>query len=187
MTMTVAVTDPMALVGFVAFDRDGEQLGEVEGVYMGPEAPEWAALLLPNGRFVVVPLAEAEVYEDSLDLPFTTAEVYGAPLQRRQLLEDLTESQETQLSAYFSGLGEPGSPVAEVASTAKAQGRQVASTAVDRSQQVAATAKQQSQRVAEAADGNPAAGAAASSCHRPTMGERHVGAVPDSTTNPVNW
>ena len=114
---------------------------------MGPEEPEWAVLLLATGRYVIVPLAEANLYEDSLDLPFTAAEVQGAPLQQRSFPEDLTQSQEDELTAYFSS----GTAPAEVASTANDQGRQVASTAVEESQQVASTAKEQSQRVASTA------------------------------------
>ncbi len=69
--LTMAVTDPMAIIGFVVFDWNGEEVGEVEGVLMGAEAPEWAVLLLPAGRYVLVPMADADIYEDSLDLPFT--------------------------------------------------------------------------------------------------------------------
>ena len=146
--MTMAVTDPMAIIGFVVFDRDGGEVGEVEGVFMGPEEPEWAVLLLRTGRYVLVPLVEADIYEDSLDLPFTAAQVRGAPHQQRVLPEDLTQSQEDQLTAYFAS----GSrPVAEAASTVKDQGRQVASVAVDQSRQVTSTAKLQSQRVASTA------------------------------------
>ena len=146
--MTMVVTDPMAIIGFVVFDRDGEEVGEVEGVFMGPEEPDWAVLLLPTGRYVLVPLADADIYEDSLDLPFTASQIHEAPLQQRVLPEDLTQSQEDELTAYFAG----GSrPVAEAASTAKDQGRQLASTAVDRSHQVASTAKQQSRQVASTA------------------------------------
>ena len=148
--MTATMIDPMDLVGFAAFDSAGEQLGEVEGVYMGEEAPEWAAVLLATGAFVVVPLAEAEVYEDSLDLPFSAAEVMGAPLQEAELLEDLTEDQEEQLAAYFSGADAPVAP-AEVASAAKEQGRQVAATAVEQTTEVAATARDEGQRVASTA------------------------------------
>ncbi|MBA2751619.1 MAG: hypothetical protein H0U41_05185 [Actinobacteria bacterium] len=159
MTMTMSEpmeTDPMALVGFVVFDSDGSELGEVEGVYMGAEEPEWAALLLPTGQFAIVPLIEAEIYEDSIEVPFTAAEVASAPLLQAELLEDLTEDQEDLLSDHYSGASGALSDAVvdattEVASTAKEQGRQVASTAVDHSQEVAATAKQEGQRVASTA------------------------------------
>ncbi len=161
-TMTDPMADPMALVGFVAFDRDGVELGQIEGVYMGDEEPEWAAVLLTNGSFVVVPLDEAELYEDSLDLPFTVEEVMSAPLQQDDLLEDLTEDQEYELSAYFSGSdgsGADGSAggadakeaAADVATQAKEQGRQVAETAVDQTHEVASTAKEEGRRVASTA------------------------------------
>lgn len=159
MTMTITdpvtdpMTDPMALVGFVAFDRDGQELGQIEGVYMGDEEPEWAAVLLTNGSFVVVPLDAAELYEDSLDLPFSAAEVMGAPLQQDDLVEDLTEDQEAELSAYFSSGDGSGTEDAagDVASQAKEQGRQVAQTAVDQTQEVASNAKQEGRRVASSA------------------------------------
>ena len=152
---TMTISDPTALVGFVAFDSEGEELGEVEGVYLGTDAPEWAALLVDE-RFVIVPLADAQLYEDSLDLPFTAAEIGGAPLQQDDLLEDLTEDQEEQLLAYYSGssIGTAGGvrdAGAEVASTAKDQGQEVASAAKEHGQQVASTAKEQGQRVASTA------------------------------------
>ncbi|CAA9268510.1 MAG: hypothetical protein AVDCRST_MAG76-3226 [uncultured Acidimicrobiales bacterium] len=150
--MTMTMTDPMALVGFVAFDSDGVELGEVEGVYMGAEEPEWAALLLPSGLFALVPLIEAEIYEDSIEVPFTAGEVASSPLQQADLLEDLTEDQEEQLSAYYStASGTMPAATSEVASTAKEQSRQVASTAADHSQEVASTAKEEGQRVASTA------------------------------------
>ena len=150
--MTMTMTDPMALVGFVAFGSDGVELGEVEGVYMGVEGPEWAALLLPSGLFALVPLTEAEIYEDSIEVPFTAAEVAASPLQQPDLLEDLTEDQEEHLTAYFSGAsGTLAGAATEVRSTAKEQGREVASTAVDHSQEVASTAKEEGQRVASTA------------------------------------
>lgn len=158
MTMTITdpitdpMTDPMALVGFVAFDRDGQELGQIEGVYMGDQEPEWAAVLLTNASFVVVPLDAAELYEDSLDLPFTAAEVMGAPLQQDDLLEDLTEDQEDELGAYFSSGDRSGTEAAAgVASDAKEQGLQVAQTAVDQTQEVASKAKEEGRRVASTA------------------------------------
>jgi hypothetical protein len=158
---TMTITDPTALVGFVAFDVEGEKLGEIEGVYLGTDQPEWAAVLLDD-QFVIIPLHEAQVYEDSLDVPYTLAEVLGAPLQQPDLLEDLTEDQEEELVAYYTGslsgsdggssdsggVREAGS---EVASTAKQQGQEVASTAKQQSQEVASSAKQQGQRVASTA------------------------------------
>lgn len=149
----MTMTDPMALVGFMTFDRDGEELGEVEGVYMGAEEPEWASVLLATGTFVVVPLADAEIYEDSLDLPFSAAQVLSAPFQDDDLLEDLTEDQEEQLEAYFSAAdGEGGgSAAAEAASTAKEQGRAVAATAVDQTSEVASAASDEGQHVASTA------------------------------------
>ncbi len=142
--MTVA-GDPLPLVGLVAFDLDGEELGEVARVYMGPEEAEWAALLLPSGCFVVVPLAEAEIYEDSLALAFPAALVRDSPLQQRVLLEDFTKSQEDELTAYFSGAPRPG---IEVASAPMERGRQVASTAADGPQEAASAAKRPTERVA---------------------------------------
>lgn len=164
-TMIAEMTaDPTALVGFAAFDRDGEELGEIEGVYLGTEEPEWAAILVGT-RFVIVPLLDAEIFEDSLTIPYTAAEVAGAPLQQEELLEDLTEEQEDVLVTYFSGDmtgsttgSTTGSPTetakaagAEVASTARDQGQEVAAAAKDHGQQVASSAKEETARVASTA------------------------------------
>ncbi len=150
--MTMTAIDPTALVGFVVFDREGAELGEVEGVYLGAEEPEWAAVLM-DGQFVIIPLVDAEVYEDSLDVPLTAAEVSMAPWQQDELLEDLTEEQEDELVEYYTGLQAPGAreAAAEVASTAKEQGQEVAAAAKEHGQQVASTAKEQGQRVASTA------------------------------------
>ena len=150
--MTMTMTDPMAMVGFAAFDSDGVEVGEVDGVYMGEEAPEWAALLLPTGQYAIVPLADAEIYEDSIELPYSAAEVASAPLLQDELLEDLTEDQEILLAEYFSGAsGTTSSAAGDIAATAKEQGREVASTAKEQGQEVAATAKEQTQEVAATA------------------------------------
>lgn len=161
---TMAIADPTALVGFAVFDRDGVELGEVEGVYLGTDEPEWAAVLI-EGRFVIIPLVDAEVYEDSVDIPFTADEVRGAPWQQDDLLEDLTEEQEAELVDYYTvglasvsnGASSAGATGAvadagvEVASTARDQGQEVASAAKEHGQQVASTAKEQGQRVASTA------------------------------------
>ena len=150
--MTMTAIDPTALVGFVVFDREGAELGEVEGVYLGAEEPEWAAVLM-DGQFVIIPLVDSEVYEDSLDVPLTAAEVSMAPWQQDELLEDLTEEQEDELVEYYTGLQAPGAREAapEVASTAKEQGQEVASTAKEQGQEVAAAAKEHGQQVASTA------------------------------------
>jgi hypothetical protein len=163
--MTMTMIDPTTLVGFVVFDGEGEKLGEIEGVYLGTEEPEWAALLMDD-LFVIIPLSEATIYEDSIDIPFTVAEVQGAPWQQPELLEDLSEEQEDDLVAYYSGefagstgVARAGAEVAstakdqgqEVASTAKEQGYEVASTAKEQGFEVASTAKEQGQRVASTA------------------------------------
>lgn len=149
---TMTITDPTALVGFVASDVEGEKLGEIEGVYLGTDHPEWAAVLVED-QFVIIPLHDAQVYEDSLDVPYTLAEILGAPLQQPDLLEDLTEDQEDELIEYYSGSTDGGAREAgsEVASTAKEQGQEVASTAKEQGQEVASSAKQQGQRVASTA------------------------------------
>ena len=149
---TMMVSDPTALVGFAAFDRNGEELGEVEGVYLGTEEPEWAAVLVGT-RFVIIPLLDAEIFEDSLTVPYAADEIAGAPLQQEELLEDLTEAQEDTLVAYYSSdmAASVKDAGAEVASTARDQGQEVAAAAREHTQQVASTAKEQAASVASTA------------------------------------
>ncbi len=150
MTATT-VSNPLSMIGYPVFDSEGTELGEVAGVYLDQSTgePEWAALRLTDGGVTVVPLAEAGLYEDSVDLPFDAQQVRAAPYQQHDLARELSPDQESQLYSYY-GQGDPREVATEVASTAEEQGRQVALRARDQSQQVASTARDQTERVASA-------------------------------------
>lgn len=151
---TTNIPSPLSLVGHVAFDREGDELGEIAGVYLDRQSsqPEWAAVRLVGGGITVVPLADAVVYEDSLEVPFTRQQVAAAPYQRRRLSRELSEDEEAALYRHYSeGRGSLQAASTEVASAAREQGQQVASAAQDQAQQVASAAQDQAQQVASAA------------------------------------
>ncbi len=151
MTTTASMADTLSLVGFIAFDPEGGEVGEVLGAYPGPE--RWSALRMDDGTAALVPLVDAQVYEDSLEIPFTTEQVRRAPLRGPEPPDVLSEEGELELLSYYrEGIRRPtaqaGAAGQEVASTAKRQARRATATAVDQTHDVASTAKAQTRRVA---------------------------------------
>jgi len=155
MTATME-SNALSLTGYPVFDADGSELGQVAGVYLDRQTgePEWAALQLSDGRITVVPLADAGLYEDSVDLPFGEQQVRAAPYQQDEIAPELSPDQETELYRYYGQDGIQGAAreaATEVASTAKEQGREVASRARDQGREVASTAREQTERVTSVA------------------------------------
>ena len=103
--MTTATSPPgLSFVGHAVFDGDGAELGEVVGVYLDHRSgqPEWAALRrLSGGGISVVPLTGASIYEDSIDVPFTTKQVEEAPYRRTRLARELSEAEEAVLYRHY--------------------------------------------------------------------------------------
>jgi hypothetical protein len=151
---TTSIADPLSLVGHVAFDRDGEELGEVAGVYLDRTSsqPEWAAVRVVGGGITVVPLADAAVYEDGLEIPFTSQQVAAAPYRRRRLSRELSEDEEAELYRHYrEGTGRSSAASTEVASAARDQAQEVVSAARDQAQEVASAAKDQARAAARSA------------------------------------
>lgn len=155
-----SIPNPRSLLGYPVFDTDGAELGEIAGVYLdrGTGEPEWAALWLADGGVTVVPLAEADLYEDSAAIPYTRDQLEHAPYQRDELARELSEDEEEELYRYYhEGSAQVATAArqaaADAASTAKRQGERLASTAKGQGGQLASTAKKQTQRVATTAKG----------------------------------
>jgi uncharacterized protein (TIGR02271 family) len=81
--MTIDITDPTTIQGLTVTGRNGEKLGEVDGVYLDNDSqrPEWAAV--KSGLFgthvSLVPLATAEVSDNELRVPFDKDALRSAP------------------------------------------------------------------------------------------------------------
>ncbi len=161
--------DPLSLLRYPVFDSDDVELGQVAGIYLDRATanPEWAAVRMVDGGIIVVPLADANVDEDSLAIPFTQRQVRGAPCQRDELVRELSEDEEAELYRYYREGGAQAGGAARqmagevasaakvqrqrVATAAKDQGRQVAQSTAGQATEVARTAKEQAADVAEQA------------------------------------
>jgi len=101
--------DISTVIGSNAVDADGDKLGQVEQVYLDDQTgrPEWATV--KTGLFgtseTFVPLAEAQLSDGTLRLPYQKAKVKDAP--RMDADGHLSPQDEDALYRYY-GLGDAG-------------------------------------------------------------------------------
>jgi len=95
--------DYQDLVGRTAFDVAGDKFGEVEYCYLDldTDLPEWVAV--KTGRLTarsrLVPLMDATMTAEGLQLAFSKDQVMGAP--ELDLDMDLNEAEEAELFGYY--------------------------------------------------------------------------------------
>ncbi len=160
------IPNPDELRGQLVIDAAGDQIGTILGVYLDNDTrePEWVAVRLPSTAITLVPVSEALVAADSLQVPFARAQVLQAPYREAQLAPAVTEEQEASLYRHYASGGarrstggasptptagsEPtvGEQGQAVAREAVAGAREVGATAVAGGQQVAASAARQARR-----------------------------------------
>jgi len=101
--------------------NDGEQIGEVEEIYLDNETgkPEWVGVGTGalGRKHVLVPLENADVQENAISVPYGVAQVKGAPDVDS---EEVSQELERELYAHYglaygesrsgSGLPEGGAP-----------------------------------------------------------------------------
>ncbi len=175
-----ATRDPQELVGELALDQNGEEIGAIRGIYLqnGTRQPEWAAIEITDGEMTLVPLVGATPAEDGVWLPVEAGEVHGAPGRHADLPRQVSDDEATQLYRHYgsrsrqrrsnrvdggNGAHDASRPRGRRRSTtesaapreAKAQvteqGRRVASAAAGRAERVASTVTEEGQRVATTA------------------------------------
>jgi len=153
----LTMPNPQDLQGQVLFDASGEEIGEIEGVYLdnATRAPEWAAVRLGPDALALVPLSEASRAAGGVMVDFDLETVLEAPFQLSALDNEVTEDTEQLLYRYYQG-EEGSAPAAveqtsEVVDTAKEEAADVASTAKEEAADVAATAKDEAAQVASTA------------------------------------
>ena len=163
-------------------DAAGHEIGTILGVYLDNDTrePEWVAVRLPSTAITLVPVSEASVGAENLQVPFARAQVLQAPYRETQLAPAVTEEQEASLYRHYASagarrstggasptptagteptMGEQGLAIAReavvgargVGETAAAGGQQVAASAARQTAAVASTAKEQAGAVAETA------------------------------------
>jgi len=157
--VTLTVPNPQDLQGQVLYDVSGQEIGEIEGIYLdnATRAPEWAAVRLGPDAIALVPLADASAAEGGAKVDFDLELVLDAPFQLTALDSEVTEETEQLLYRYYEGGGDSGEESAvadvavDVASTAKDEAIEVAATAKDEIAQVAASVKQRAAGVVSTA------------------------------------
>ena len=104
--------------GAPVVSQDGEQIGEVEEIFVDNDTgkPEWVCLTT-GGKSVLVPLESADVQENAISVPYGVSQVRNAPTVGG---EEISQEQEQEIYSYYglsygerrseSGLPEGGSP-----------------------------------------------------------------------------
>ena len=149
------------LRGELVVDADGQQIGNILGVYLDNETrqPEWLALRLPSTAITLVPVAEASLGARGLQVPFAREHVLHAPYRQAQLAQAISEEQEEALYRHYvsgdarrSTRQPPPTPAAAGAeATAGEQGVAVARGAVSAARHVGETASAGGRQVAASA------------------------------------
>jgi hypothetical protein len=94
-----------ALFGKIAFDSHGDELGEVEAVYLNrqTQAPEWVAVRTGRSELSLAPLAGAEPSEEGVRLAVEEKLVRNAPgTDAGGPPPELSEEQEAELYHYYA-------------------------------------------------------------------------------------
>lgn len=102
--MTRSTAEPEELFGRLAIDRNGEELGSIEGVYLDPttQQPEWAAVRTGREELTIVPLAGAAVVDEGVRLPLDEELVRGAPGTGGAVPPEVPPQLEAELYHYYS-------------------------------------------------------------------------------------
>ncbi|MDP9404323.1 MAG: PRC-barrel domain containing protein [Actinomycetota bacterium] len=114
--MTQPAAAPEDMFGRVALDRNGGELGTIEGIYLdrSTQEPEWAAVRTGREETTIVPLAGAAAAEDGVRLPLEAELVRGAPGTHGPLPPEVPAQLEAELYHYYSldysGAGLGGDP-----------------------------------------------------------------------------
>ena len=91
------------IVGRTAFDVEGQKVGEVEYCYLDldTDLPEWAAVKTGGiaSQSRLVPLMDATMTADGVNLAFSKSQITGAPEVNLDL--DLNEAEEAQLFGHY--------------------------------------------------------------------------------------
>src|SRR3712207_330962 len=84
--------------GASVVSQDGEQIGDVEEIYVDNETgkPEWAGLM-SGGKTVLVPLEAADVQENAISVPYPADQVRNAPPVGG---EEISQDAEQEIYSY---------------------------------------------------------------------------------------
>jgi hypothetical protein len=97
--------DADSLYGKLAFDPKGEELGEIEAVYVHPLSgePEWVAVKTGRTEKSLAPLAGATQAPEGVQLAVEESLVRNAPYgDSEPFSPELSEEQEAELYHYYA-------------------------------------------------------------------------------------
>ena len=120
MVVDLTVDRLLEMRGKPVYDRGGEKIGSIEDIYIDDETrkPEW--LGLGTGflgmSHAVVPLANADFHDDGIEVPYSRDEVKSAPKVGDD--EDISPTQELELSRHYALHAQASSPPSGLASSA---------------------------------------------------------------------
>jgi gas vesicle protein/sporulation protein YlmC with PRC-barrel domain len=145
--VTITMPNPQDLQGQVLYDSNGQEIGQIEGVYLDNDTrrPEWAAVRLGPDALALVPLSDAVPAPGGARVYFDLELVLDAPFQLTALDNEVTEETEDLLYRYYGAAGD------DAGGGATDQAREVAATVKDEAADVAATAKEEAADVADVA------------------------------------
>ena len=103
---TAGPEDAQSLYGRLALDPSGNEIGEIEAVYLDSETnrPEWAAVRTGRTETSLAPLAGAVVTDAGVQLAADRRLVQGAPVggDAGGFPAELSQEQEAELYHYYS-------------------------------------------------------------------------------------
>ena len=115
----ISQNDIGRLIGTDVYDTDGDRVGSAGQVYLDDEtgAPEWVSVRtgLFGTKESFVPLQEATLTGDRLEVPFGKSQIKNAP--RIDADGDLSPAEEDELYTYY-GLASTGGRLTDTAGTA---------------------------------------------------------------------
>ncbi len=94
-----------SLYGKMAFDRTGQELGEIEAVYVNPtsDTAEWVAIRTGRAEKSLAPLAGAAPLSEGVQLAVEEKLVRNAPYgDLVPFSAELSEEQEAELYHYYA-------------------------------------------------------------------------------------
>ena len=103
--MSTTPLTPDSLYGKLAFDPKGEELGEIEAVYVHPDTgqPEWVAVKTGRSEKSLAPLAGASAVPQGVQLAVEETLVRNAPYGgSAPFSPELSEEQEAELYHYYA-------------------------------------------------------------------------------------
>ena len=113
------------MFGYDVLDADGNKIGDVDGLWIDSDTdrPEYVGIYvswLLRGKTHIIPLANAQMEDDKIQLPYSEDQIKNAPVFGTDV--ELTPQQEDEIYQYYGLDRSTASPAATTAAGAGAVG-----------------------------------------------------------------